>query len=301
VLARTPEGVIVEIAPQASRLVDARATERLVRLEIADVDVPAPPRAGAEPPLYFRILAPTEKALRVELWELGAPYGARTVSTAGSEHLKARRLALAAAELARQLRRRRLSEIEAQKAAQSDSSGAEEQPGLPIYGRFVAEGGGRVAAIGPSGALIAGPELGAALRFSSGQRVRLSAAWLEGRASGFDSSARWLEAGLGFSQAVRLGRFLDVSAGLEAAVASLRLGSAREPGSGSPLDTWASRAGLALRVEPWLGRNLGLSFGPDAGVVLRKVKGIAPDGGEHAISGVWLGASLLVTVGPAAK
>lgn len=293
------ERAIVEVGSEAARLVDARVAERLVLLEIDDIDVPAPLGSTGGPPLYFRILALGAASLRVELWELGAPRGARNVSLAGSDSLRARRIALAAGELTRQLQRRRRSEIEA--AAHAPSGGPQPQApesGIPLYARFELEAGGRAAVVGPADGWVAGPSLGVGLGFSSGFALSLGTAWLAGRAPDFSSSLRWLDVGLAATQRLVKGGAFRLSAGAEASVASVRLDDGHEVGAAPPLDTWSARAGILARAAVPLGKAVTLRFGPDVGFVLRPIHGFAPDGTARSVSGLWLGGGLSVQLEP---
>jgi hypothetical protein len=274
-------------------------TERLVRLEIDDIDVPAPLGSTGGPPLYFRILGSGPTSLRVELWELGAPRGARSVASAGSDNLRARRIALAAGELTRQLQRRRRSEIEA--ASRTPSGGPQPQApekGIPLYARFALDAGGRGAAIGPSDAWLVGPWLGVGLGFSSGFRLALGAEWLVGRAPDFGGGMRWFDAGLAASQRIVNGSSFQLSAGAEAAIASVRLSDGHDPGSSPPLDTWSARAGILARGGVPLGKAATLLFGPDVGFVLRPVRGLAAGESEHGVSGLWLGGTISIQLEP---
>lgn len=267
-------------------------------LETADVDVPTPPGVTFKPPLYFRVLPLSSASLRVELWELGQSYGARSVSSAGSDSLKARRIALAAAELARQLRQRRLTELTAaRRAREAEQAPAGERAGAPIYGRFAWSASARGASLGGSDAWLVGPAASATLRFSSGQRLSLDAAWLAGKAPLLGGSGiRWLEAGVSLGQSLGLGRGLALELGLAASAASLRVDS-----SGSaPLDTWSSRAGGFVRVEQRIGRALLLAVGPDVGALLRGVTATSTDGAERRLSGLWLGGTLTFSIDPQA-
>jgi hypothetical protein len=292
---------MVDVSRDAAALIEPRATERLIELETADVDVPAPPGATFRPPLYFRIFALSQTSLRVELWELGKQYGARSVSTLGSDNLKARRIALTAAELARRLRQQRLAEIAALSAPKSGEDEDSKRALLPIYGRFTWGAGVRGAAIGPSSAWVLGPAIDATLRFSSGPRLSLGAAWLVGQAPEFaaSASAGWAEATLTYLHGFPLSPSFELSAGLTAAAGAVRIGEPSGPAS-APLDTWSSRAGLLVRAEVRAARYLFLSAGPDVGVVLSPISATGEDGARQRIGGIWLGGALSVTIDPEA-
>jgi hypothetical protein len=292
------DGVILEVRPDAAALVDARATERLVALETADIDVPTPPGVTFKPPLYFRVLPLSATSLRVELWELGQSYGARSVSSAGSDTLKARRIALAAAELARQLRQRRVAELgAAQRAREAAEAPQGERTGFPIYGRFVWSASARGASVGGADAWLLGPAASTTLRFSSGQRLSLDVAWLVGAAPLLGGSGvRWLEAGLSFGQSFALGGGFAVELGLASAASAVRF----DQPNGVPLDTWSARAGGFARAEQRLGRALLVSGGPDVGALLRPLTAVASDGTEHRLSGLWLGGTVTLSIDPQA-
>jgi hypothetical protein len=285
------------VSPGVTGLLDPRATERLVRLEIADIEVPSPPGVSFHPPLYFRILPLSDSALRIELWELGHPYGVRSVSTLGSDNLRARRISLAAAELARRLRQERLSEIA--RAARIGERGREDSShpnGFPIYAHFAWSAGAKAASIGTSDAWLVGPAMDATLKFSSGPRLTLGAAWLAGKATTEASeSARWLEGSLSVAQAIELSPSVELDLGLDAAIASVRL-SGRAP-SEAASNTWSSRAGAFARVETRLGRHVALSFGPDLGVLLRPLE-LSDVSGPRHVAGPWLGGTVSLSIDP---
>jgi hypothetical protein len=294
---------ILEVDAGASHVVDARVAERFVALETADVEVPPPPGVVVRAPLYFRVVALPGASLRVELWELGRPYGARSVSSTGTQSLEARRIALAAAELARQLRERRVLEIAAARRERSSAHApAPPRAGFPIYGRVAWSGGARAATIGVSDAWLVGPHLDASLRFSSGPRLTLGGAWLAGAADPTDASgasrgARWLEVTLALTRSVSLSRRVDLDVGLSAALASVRLASSRDAGHAS-LDTWSARGGALARVEAVLGRHVALAVGPDVGAVLRPIDTSGPDGAPGRLAGLWLGGTITAVVDP---
>jgi hypothetical protein len=291
---------MIDVDHDAATLIDVRATERFIELETADVDVPPPPASPVAPPLYFRILAPSQVALRVELWELGQPYGARSVSAAGNASLKARRIALAAAELARRLRQRRLAEIaERQRAPESDESAGAKRAGFPIYGRLAWSAGLSGAAPGVSSAWLLGPAIEATLRLGSGPRLSLGAAWLAGEAPVFSStaSARFLQASLSCVQGFAIVPDLALTAGLAASVDAVRIAEPRGASSAA-LDTWSSHADLVLRLEARLARVVSLALGPDVGVLLTPISATGSDGDVHRISGLWLGGALTMTIDP---
>ena len=151
--------------------------------------------------------------------------------------------------------------------------------------------GVEAATIGVSDAWLLGPALATTLKWSSGQRLSLGAAWLAGKSASLeDATARWLEGNLAFAQAFGVAPGIDLDLGLAAAIASVRLS---DEGALAPLDTWSSRAGAFARVDVRLGPHLGISVGPDVGVVLRPLTldGFL-SGDERRLGGPWLGGTL---------
>ncbi|HEX7669342.1 MAG TPA: hypothetical protein VF395_07165 [Polyangiaceae bacterium] len=299
---------ILEVDTEASRVVDARVAERLVALETADVEVPPAPGVIVRAPLYFRVVGSNRGSLRVELWELGRPYGARQVSSTGTQGLEARRIALAAAELARQLRERRVLEILSESRERARAlAPSPEREGLPIYGRIALAAGARFATLGVSDAWVIGPHLDGSLRFSSGPRLTLGGAWLTGAwdappsadGSATPRNARWLEATLALTQRVALGSHVELDVGLSAALASVRVASASASGT-APLDTWSARGGAIARLEAVLGKHLALALGPDVGAVLRPLDLAGPRGSDR-LGGLWLGGTLTAVLDPKSR
>lgn len=272
---------------EASRVVDAPLTRRLVALETADIDVPPPPEV-AFAPLYFRVLSESPGSVRVELWELGRLHGFRRISTAGTEQLKARRIALAAAELSRQLRRRRLSEIAAARAPKPDDQGTTRGvDGFPIAGRLFWGAGAR-GAVPSSGGVLVGPFIRGALRFDTRQWVGLDAAWLAGDLPDFGGAgARWMEAGISAGQGILLSKRLVLDLGLGAAAASVHAGAT---------DSGSARAGAVTRLVWNLGAHTALAVGPDVFAVLHRVNA-AGDSDGH-LSGLWVGLDLELRLTP---
>jgi hypothetical protein len=290
------ETPLLDVAPSAQARVDVKVTERLVALETADVDVPPPPGVGFRPPLYFRIREISPGSLRVELWELGKPHGARAVSSSGTKALEGRRISLAAAELARQLRSRRIAEL----AALEDTDGAEHaQSGgnarLPLHARFVWTLGGRGAVVPSSDTWFLGPSADVVLAFDGGQRIAVGGAWLAGLTS--DETSRWFEVRLAASQSFALGSATEFAVGLDAAIASARFSGAASGGA-LALDAATGRAGLFARADFRLGSMVVLGVGSDVGVILHPLT-LEGESGNARFSGVWLGGALTLAIDPA--
>lgn len=262
---------MIEVDAAGERLLDARAVRRLVALELSDVDVPDEPD-GAAPALFYRVLGDNRGFVDLELWERGTLHGSRRVSSADrAGHLFARRVALAAAELARALRQQRIAKrrVESRRLARERAerrlklTQTLEGPLALRAGVFAARGDA-LTVFGSNLAL--GVTLSGATRLELG--ARLSGAELE------DVDARWtaLELELGPAHRFRLssGLDLDLSATLGASV--LHVAGVRGVDDMPDQDeTWTARAALSLRFEPRLSRWLRASFGLEGGQYLRAI------------------------------
>jgi hypothetical protein len=263
--------VVIEVDAAGERLLDARAVRRLVALELSDVDVPDE-LDGAAPALFYRVLGDNRGFVDLELWERGTLHGSRRVSSADrAGHLFARRVALAAAELARALRQQRIARrrVESRRLARE---GAErrlrltqtlEGPLALRAGVFVARGDA-ITVFGSNLAL--GITLSGATRLDLG--ARSSAAELE------HADARWtaLELELGPAHRFRLSSGLDLDLSAMFGASVLHVSGARGVDDIAGQDeTWTARAALSLRLEPRLSRWLRASFGLEGGQYLRAV------------------------------
>ncbi len=291
---------MVEIGDSAEALLDARATRRLVALELADIDVPAPAeykRAAA--PLFFRVLL-TGQDVRVELWERGEYHGARLVSgsNAGGQ-LGARRVALAAAELARRLQRKRQLQAERDRAAERVRVQlAADQARRALDGPLALRPSLEVATIGRLDATLIGPRLLGQWTFAPRTRIDAGFAWLAGSAPAH-ANAEWLELSIGPMHRFSLAESFDLDLGLSVAAAWLRLAKVRAVDAiADQSETWSARAALSVRLEPRLSRQLRLSVGAEAGLVLREIPYQPLAAEAQRLSGSWLGLGLGVVYTP---
>ena len=292
--------MLVEISDSAETLLDARATRRLVALELADIDVPtqgANKRAAV--PLFFRVVQ-VSSDLRVELWERGEYHGARVVSgTNAAGQLGARRVALAAAELARRLQKKRQVQAERERAAEAARAAlaaAEERRALdgPLALRTSFE----LASIGDLSSVLAGPRLLGQWAFAKRTRIDAGFAGLAGSAPA-SANAEWLELFVAPMHRVSLAETLDLDLGLGIAAAWLRLAKVRAVDAiPDQSETWSARAALIARLEPRLSRQTRLSLGAEAGLLLRKVPYRALDQNDERLRGLWLGLSVGVVFTP---
>lgn len=300
--------VVVEIDQKAQALIDPHLTRRLVQLELTDVEVPPPPftNGGGHAPasLYFRVLVTKRGNLRLELWERGEFGGARSVSAArGNAQIRSRRIALAAAELARRLRQKRLYEAQQRLAAKKRAEDEQKAAAAARAPRIALLAGAEGATVGPADAWFAGPMLAGQLRVGPRGRLAVGAAWMAGTvplAQGAPG-ARWLELSISPSYAVPLGNGFDLDTGITAAAAAVHLtGMTELDGIENEHDTWSARAVGHFYLESRLSRALALSFGPELGAVLRRVPIVDAAGQRHRLGGLWLGAQLGVVIDPAA-
>jgi hypothetical protein len=302
-VAAAPASVVVEIAPEVERAINPRFTRRLVQLELSELDVPPSPTVRGQPTaLFFRVVELDASTLRVELWERGDFYGARSISTAGGNgQLHARRVALAAAELARRLRRQRLLEAarlrrQARAAANASSSEARRRktPRLvvaPSFGAFL---------VGPNDLWLAGPSLGSTLS-AGAARLGLGASWWGGRtrSNGARSWLEWSELSVTPGVSLELSPSLDLDLGLVAAAAMVRFARAQgvDAISGQK-ETYSARLALQAGLTLPLSASTRLAFTPEAGALLRHIPVTTLDEASRRYGGLWLGASLSAEVEP---
>jgi hypothetical protein len=286
--------VAVEIGDGAETLIDARATRRLIALELADVRVsPVDPSKRQRTSLFFRVVQ-VGQDLRVELWERGEFHGARTVSgTRAAGQLGARRVALAAAELARRLQKKRQLQAERDRAEDAARKIREERAARQtLEGPLALRSSFEAADIGGLSAALWGPRLLGQVNLS--RRVRLDGglAWLAGDAPD-KSQAEWLELSLAPSTRLALSEVLDLDLGLDLAAAWVRFGRVRAVDDiPDQSETWSARAAGVVRFEPRLTRNLRLSVGGAAGLVLRELPFEPLAGGSDRLRGAWLSLDL---------
>jgi hypothetical protein len=292
--------VVVEIGAKAEQQVDPLFTRRLLQLELSDVEVPPEPtrEKASWSSLFYRVLATEPDKLRVELWERGEFHGARTVNvTRGSTQLHARRIALAAAELARGLRQRRLAR--AALPEKPNGNGAVHARGSGA--RLLLDAGLRGAASGSAKSVLAGPELGALVRFDGGLDLELSAAWLFGEMRGLSGPvvAVWREVRVSPAFMGALSPELRLGIGANFAAAAVHVSGAQRVEDATSVDTWSGRTTLDGRFEVALGRSAALSLRPEVGATVRRFGVVDEQGARERLGGLWLGASLHVLLGSA--
>jgi hypothetical protein len=294
------ESVLVEIGDSAETLLDARATRRLVQLELSEIHVP--PASGnkrTRAPLFFRVVQ-VDQDVRVELWERGEYHGARVVSGSNAAgQLGARRVALAAAELARRLQRKRQVQAERERVAElARAAEAARLARRALDGPLALRSSFELASIGGLAATLAGPRLLGQWTFAGRARIEAGFAWLAGSAPAAAKS-EWLELSVAPMQRVSLAETLDLDLGLTVAAAWLRLASVRGVDDiQNQNETWSARAAAVVRIEPRLSRQLRLSLGADAGLLLREVRFQSLAGSAERLHGAWLGLGIGVVFTP---
>jgi hypothetical protein len=292
--------VAVEIGDGAESLLDARATRRLIALELADVNVPLLDSAKHQrSSLFFRVVQ-VGQDLRVELWERGEFHGARTVSgTNAAGQLGARRVALAAAELARRLQKKQQIQADRERAdAASRLLARQRAARRTLSGPLALRPSFEAADVGAGSALLLGPRLLGQWTFDRRARLDGGLAWLAGSAPDA-ARTEWLELSLVPSVRLPLSEVLDLDLGADLAAAWVRFSRVR--GVDAIVDqseTWSARAAGSLRLEPRLSRQLRLSVGTAAGLVLREMPFEPLSAGGDRLRGVWLSFDLGVVFTP---
>lgn len=292
-----PGAAAIEVDPRAEALIDARAVRRLVQLELADVKVP--PLAGDdEARLFVRVLSAGDGGLRIELWERGMAYGARSVArVTGSAQLLARRVALAAAELARELSERRDDEAKAREQERRQELELARQARERTLDGPQALRTGIVGTWGHEHVLV-GPSLAAELDVFRALRLDVAAS-LSAGVLHRSAAAETLGVAIGPARRFALSPSWDVDLGVWAEALLVELPDARSvddiPGE---RQSWTARAEGRLRLEPRLSRSLRLAVGVGGGMLLRAMPFVLEDGGGRCIQGPFASAEISLVLTP---
>jgi hypothetical protein len=251
------------------------------------------------PALFYRVLGDERGFIELELWERGTLLGSRRVSSSErGGHLLARRVALAAAELARALRQQRQARrrLEARRLAREHAERVERRTrtleGPSALAGFVAGGRGSDFTWGGVGL-----RLEQTLRDAT--RLDLSARWLALDVDDERLRFSGLELSLGPSQRLRLTAVLDLDLSATVAASVLHASFARGVDAIAGQDeTWSSRAALSARLEPRLARWARASLGVEAGQILRAVPATLDAGERYTLRGPYLGLELGLVLTP---
>jgi hypothetical protein len=301
--AERPTRVMIEIGESANDKLDTTLVRRLIRLELADIGIPAPydaPLPDPPPPLYVRIVD-QDAYVSVELWERGLLRGERRVSLRAGPHLTARSIALVVAELAQRLAEKRRTEARAQAVREARARKRSlEKRGRPLFARFTVGAAVEGALVGTDTWLV-GPGVDAGLRFDNRIFVHWFARGFTGR---YEAGAlQWTEIGFAPGYALRLSRGTGLDLGLFATAGALGVQGALRVDDSRSSNTWDSRAGVAARLTRRLSQDLELHIAAKAGATVRKVP-ITLEADETTIGGPWLGVELGITIdriGPGAR
>lgn len=291
--------MLVEIGDSAETLLDARATRRLVALELSEIEVPAKAGKAGYAPLFFRVVQ-VEHDVRVELWQRGEYHGARVIAGSNAAgQLGARRVALAAAELARRLQRKRQVQAERELAqAKARAAAAALEARRALEGPLAVRPSLAVVDVGAMSSTLVGPRLLGQWTFTRRGRIDGGFAWLAGDAPG-SARLQWLELSLAPMQRVSLSDAVELDLGVSVAASLVSLTRARAVDTITDQhETWSARAAAVARLEPRLSRQWRLSVGLDAGLMLRRVPYQTLAGSDEHLRGVWLGLDLGVVYTP---
>lgn len=286
--------VVVEVhEPAPDDALDAQLVQRLVRLELSDVDVPLPVWAETQsvrPGLYVRVLV--LEAIVVELWDRGEIRGQRRLSRSDSPQLNARRVALASGELARRLREQRLAEVRAERERLERASGNPPGPsGTPLYASFGLSGELHAATV-LGRVRWAGPRLVARLSLSERIDFGLAAGALFGVVPGVEGleRAQWMEVGLQAGYRLPLAEQQALRLGAVVAPSLVRVdhrGWTGEEGRGD----WSARAAFDAAWLWGMSQSWRTLVAAEVGTVLRPVELHSPQD-RAMLSGLWVGLRL---------
>lgn len=294
-----PARVVTEIDPLAEAMLDARAARRLIALELAEVDVP--PVAGTgKASLYFRVVGLAGEQVRVELWERGEAFDVRVVSAEGGAHLLVRRVALAAAELARRLRQRRLvAQREAERKLEQTRILAQLERSRTREGPLALRS--EISFVRMASHSLLGSAVATEFTLSRAFRLDLGLGLLGGVSDDQRSRPRLLELETGPAVRARLSPRLDLDLGalLRASVVHVA-GATSVDRIASQQDTWSARGGAVMRLQPSLSHWVRVSLGLEAGLVLRGYRAGFADGSEQHFEGGYAAVSLGVVLTPRA-
>lgn len=307
-MASTPShavGVTVEITSDVEALIDAPLARRLIRLELADVELPkvnagvesrpppsrqassATPRA-AEEVVFVRLLRHGE-GLVVELWARGELAGERRLVISSNEQHQARRVALASAELARRLREARV--MERQRVLREHL--APNPDTAPVYLTKVnVEGAASVgAAVWPDAdAVLVGPRLHLGVVTEPGVGVGLAVASFTSTAAPVVRA--WTEIGLRPSWQVALAPQVKWVLGLNLAVGVVDIApTATFAGSQLSHQTWQTKLGLDAQLRWSVSPRVNLMFAPEAAWFGRALR-VERQQDSETLDGGWFGASV---------
>lgn len=291
---------VVEVAENVEELVDARLARRLIRLELADVELPptrgtipksVPQRTPtqAEEVVFVRLLRNGE-TITVELWAQGQLSGERHLTASTNEQHQARRVALASAELARRLRELRVVERQRVLRQHLASANADAAPSYVTkvnVGLSAALAGAWWA--DPSATLL-GPRVSLGSTAESGIGLALVASAFGAADAAVVRS--WTELAVRPSWVHRTSAATAVHAGLQLGAGVVALApNAEFEGSDVSRQTWTAKAAIDVRGEWLLSPRVSLVVSPELGWMMRNLE-VSRGGAAADLGGLWLGVSL---------
>jgi len=298
-LAKASPAILVEIDAAAELFLDPVLTRRLIALELGESQLSEFVDAEGKrfpPTLFFRISSEASLAL-VELWERGHLHGSRRVSLQGNPHLRARRIALTAAELGMRLRAHSLAllayEVENRRAAQRrwQEQRAETRLSMPALRA------GAFGALAGESAWLMGARAELVLRLPENLGLDLAGAWAAGRAfeEGASAPLNWWEVSISPRYSTKVANAWVGAIGFRVAAALTDMNRA----GGNRNVEWTARAAIEPALEWSSTPGLMLGLRPELGWLLRPIRWQNSAGATPAeLSGAWIGASVLATLGP---
>lgn len=291
--------VTVEITDDAQALVDAQLARRLIRLELADVELPkvngaAPTNRGEtvhghEEVVFVRLLS-QQDTLVVELWAQGALSGERRLSVSPNQQHQARRVALASAELARRVREARV--VERHRYLRKHLAPKPNDAAPEYVTKVRVEGAAAIAAVmwPDADALLVGPRLFLDAVTDVGIGLGITAAAFTTTGSATVSS--FSELALRPSWQAILGPHLQTSVGLSLGLGQLDVApSASFASSDVSRQTWQTKVALDAQLRWVLSPRLSLFAAPEAALLTRTVEVSLAEQSEK-LGGTWFGIAL---------
>lgn len=267
-----------------SQQADERVVRQAIALELSELEIPndpeRDPERDAEVSLHIEITETDGKFL-VVLWDRGELAGRRVASASGDARVVARRLGLVVAELARDLRDRRLR---AARLIEQERRFVARRALVSAYRaqqRAWGVSAGLRTEVLPEGAFLVGPSVSAEFNDKFPLRLVAGLSWSAGAVLGLSQRERAQAAPVaskwqlewGADWVVQPEQRMQLSAGVRGAASILHVGAGTQvDGIAGQSDTYSAQLGLRLS---WA-TELGLPFWPrvelEAGRVLRPVQ-----------------------------
>ena len=287
----------------------ATSARRTLELELEDIVVPPDPLRIADTAedveLHVSVTALDrqsetmgEEWLLVRVWDRGELAGSKRVSARGHPTTVGRRVALAAAELVRQLAALRARNRRLEIKREHESEGERRIERQEAARRRVAVESELNFVWASDGGWLVGPGLGLEFNRELPWRFRAGLSTLAGElyapavAHARTPVWSWFDAHVGAYRTTTLGPNFSAEAGSVLALTLVDVGGgAKVDGIQGQSTSWTARIGLDVGASTALGDVLRLRVGFGAGALLRRIP-IELDGGEMRFGGAYLGASV---------